>query len=296
MSKARQQVHDLKKRAARKTAFPPARKVPHPLIALQRSLGNSAITTALAGGPEGSTTQAAVGSTVEPARKTSHEQELREEVAGALNVLPGDARVDAALFGDFEIAAALKEARQLDEAAKAPEKKPPQTEIREDPFKGMTIEQRERKMREDAVKEELSRLGITDEMLLKGYRTETPVQLGPDMRGRMVDEWIPEGVRGRLIHTFELERAGTTDRVVTTTDFAKGGEQTIVRTTIAGGKETAATTVHPGYGKLGARAALEKTSTRWVQNPDGSVTVETLDKYGRPIPGRSWKPDVLKQK
>ncbi len=35
------------------------------------------------------------------------------------------------------------------------------------------MEQRDRKIHEDAVKEELSRLEITDEMILNGYRTET---------------------------------------------------------------------------------------------------------------------------
>jgi hypothetical protein len=110
----------------------------------------------------------------------------------------------------------------------------------------------------------------------------------------IVDQWIPEGGYGRGVHIFEMERNGKTDRVVSTTDFAKGGEKTIVRTTIEGGRETSVTTIEPGYGKLWERAPLENTTTRWAQNPDGTVTVETLDKYGRPIPRRSWKPDVLK--
>jgi hypothetical protein len=275
----------------------PVEEVVPPLIALQRAAGNRAVADALAAAPEGSTEQAAVGGSspveIKSERQASHEQRLREEIAGGLNVPPDDVRVDAALFGDFEIARALKEARQLDQAAKVPvAEKPPPAEIREDPFKGMTLPQREQKMREDALKQELSRLGITDEMILNGYRTETPVELGPNMRARMVDQWIPEGTYGRFVHTYEFERAGKTNRVVATTDYAKGGERTTVRTTIEGGKETSVTTMEPGYGKLGNRAALEKTSTRWIQNPDGSVTVEMLDKYGRPI--RSWKPDVLK--
>jgi hypothetical protein len=224
----------------------------------------------------------------------TNEQQLRAELAAALNVEVDDPRVDVALFGDFEVARALKEARARDEAAKAAaEKKPDQPEVREDPYKGLTLAERERKMREDYIKKELASQGITDEMLLKGYRKETRVRIG-NAEGLMVDQWIPEGTSGRYVHTYEFQQAGATTRVTTTTDYSKGGERTVVRTKIADGKEITTTTLQPGTGKLAERAALEKTTTRWVLNPDGSVTVETLDKYGRPIPGRSWKPDVLK--
>jgi hypothetical protein len=260
-------------RQHRATAQPAAKS--HPVLALQRSAGNHAVANLLA-------RHTPVGSS---------EQQLREEIAAGLNVTPDDPRVDVALFGDFAVARALKEARARDQAATAAaQTRTDQPEVREDPYKGLTLEQRERKMREDYIKKELASLGITDEMLLKGYRKETRVKIGSS-QALMVDQWFPDG---RLVHTYELQRADTTTRVVTTTDYNKGGEQTIVRTTISGGKETTTTTLEPGFGKLGERAALEKTSTRWVRNPDGSVTVETLDKYGRPIPGRSWKPDVLK--
>ena len=221
----------------------------------------------------------------------TNEQQLRAEIAAALNVESDDPRVDLALFGDFETARALKEARARDEAAKAAATRKDEPEVREDPYKGLTLEQRERKMHEDALKKELASRGITDEMLLKGYRKETRVRIG-NAEGLMVDQWIPEGRSGRFVHTYELQRSGATTRVTTSTDYSKGGERTIVRTKIAGGEEVTTTILEPGTGKLGERAALEKTTTRWVLNPDGSVTVETLDKYGRPI--RSWKPDVLK--
>ena len=263
----------------------------HPVLRLQQSAGNRAVASVLARAPA-ALDFAPVEITAK--RNVSHEQRLREEIAAALDVPPGDPRVDVALFGDLEVARALRDAKRKDEEAKAATApKPEQAEIREDPYKGLTLEQRERRIHEEAVKKELENRGITDEMILKGYRKETRAQLGK-ARGLLVDQWIPEGRDGRFVHTYEFENEGKTTRVVSTTDFAKGGEKTTVRTTIEGGKETSVTTIEPGYGKRGERAALEKTSTRGVLNPDGSVTVETLDKYGRPIPGRSWKPDVLK--
>jgi hypothetical protein len=262
----------------------------HPVLGLQQSAGNRAVASLLA---RASTTVDFAPVEITAKRDVSHEQRLRAEIAAALDVPPDDPRVEVALFGDLEVARALKEARRMDAEAKASQTKTEQPEIREDPYKGLTLEQRERRIHEDAVKKELASRGITDEMILKGYRKETRAQLGK-ARGLLVDQWIPEGTSGRYVHTYEFENEGKTTRVVATTDFAKGGEKTTVRTTIEGGKETTVTTIEPGYGKLGERAALEKTSTRWVVNPDGSVTVETLDKYGRPIPGRSWKPDVLK--
>jgi len=276
-------IHEQVRPAARQrgTTTKSAATALDPVLTLQRSAGNRAVAQVLA----------------RQAAAATNEQQLREEIAAAMNVAPDDPRVDLALFGDLEVARALKAARARDEAAKAAATRtePSQPEVREDPYKGLTLEQRERTIHEDAVKKELANQGITDEMLLKGYRKETRVRFGTS-EGVLVDEWIPEGRSGRFVHTYEFQRAGTTTRVKTTTDYAKGGERTIVRTTISGGKETTVTTLEPGSGKLAERAALEKTSTRWVTNPDGSVTVETLDKYGRPIPGRSWKPDVLKSR
>lgn len=273
-------THELTRPSARwrRAAARPAAQTVHPVLRLQQAAGNRAVSRVLA----------------RQAAPLTNEQQLRAEIAAALNVDVDDPRVDVALFGDFEVARALKEARARDEAAKAAAaKKDDLPEVREDPYKGLTLEQRERKMREDAIKKELASRGITDEMLLKGYRKETRVRIG-NAEGLMVDQWIPEGRSGRYVHTYELQRAGTTTRVTATTDYSKGGERTVVRTRIAGGEEVTTTTLEPGTGKLAERAALEQTTTRWVLNPDGSVTVETLDKYGRPLPGRAWKPDVLK--
>jgi len=230
----------------------------HPVLRLQQSAGNRAVASLLARAPA-TVDFAPVEITAK--RDVSHEQRLREEIAAALDVPPDDPRVEVALFGDLEVARALKEAKRMDEEAKASKTpNPEQAEIREDPYKGLTLEQRERKIHEDAVKKELANRGITDEMILKGYRKETRAQLGK-ARGLLIDQWIPEGTSGRYVHTYEFENEGKTTRVVATTDFAKGGEKTTVRTTIEGGKETTVTTMEPGYGKLGERAALEKTST-----------------------------------
>jgi hypothetical protein len=240
------------------------------VLALQQTVGNAAVARVLA-------------------RDTR--ESIREEVAGALGVKPDDPRVDVQMTLNEEVLLALKAAEL---AARQPEQQPAaEPGSLPDAYGGLGIKEFLRRQRLELIRQEMEKAGLTDEMIAKGFRQERRATIaGIEMVS--VFEFVPEGKFGRTIHTFEQRRGGTTKRTVTTRDLNKGGEDRVVISKVEGGTETVVTQwVVPGTGPLAEKAALAKTSTRWVKNPDGTVTVETLDAYGRPIKGRSWKTEVF---
>jgi hypothetical protein len=242
----------------------------HPILALQQAVGNAAVARVLA-------------------RDTR--ESIREEVAGALGVKADDPRVDVQMALNEEVVRALRAAEL---AAKQAEQQPAaEPASLPDAYGGLGVKEFLRRQRLELIRQEMEKAGLTDEMIAKGFRQEKRAKIG-DVEMVSIFEFVREGKYGRTIHTFEQRRGDTTTRTVTKRDFNKGGEDTVVISTIEGGKETVVKQwVTPGTGPLAEKAAMAKTSTRWVKNPDGTVTVETLDAYGRPIKGRSWKTDVF---
>lgn len=242
----------------------------HPVLALQQALGNAAVARVLA-------------------RDTK--ESIREEVAGALGVKPDDPRVDVQMTLNEEVVRALRAAEL---AAKQAEQKPASEPASlPDAYGGLPIKEFLRRQRLELMRQEMEKAGLTDEMIAKGFRQERRAMIaGIEMVS--IFELVREGEYGRTIQTFERRRGDTTERTVTTRDLNKGGEETVVISRVEGGKENVVRQwVTPGTGPLAEKAALAKTSTRWVKNPDGTVTVETLDAYGRPIKGRAWKTNLF---
>jgi hypothetical protein len=259
--------------AARSPEVAPSAGTPpaaHAILQLQQTVGNAAVARVLARESEAS---------------------IREEVAGALGVKPDDPRVDVELVTNFEVVRALRDAQRL--VKQEPPPPQPATPVLPDAYGGLGVKEFLRRQRLDLLKQEMEKAGLTDEMIAKGFRDEKRTKIG-DREFVIVFQLVREGQYGRTVKTFEEKRGNVVERTVTTTDYNKGGEYTFERWRVESGKETLIDRrVDPGSGPLAERAALAKTSTRWIKNPDGTVTIETLDAYGRPIKGRSWKASVF---